>query len=353
MTIKQQRIIKKINAYLIATNGSLEYKIDAGICSGLSNFWLTCMANEQMDKFNSSIDYILEYTPINSSPDEKMETIIGALLIMQKNIYYLEDPTQKNIPVSLIDSEFLELTPTIDLINTYTNDELQRLLSSLPENGLIRISDVEHTVAASKKNGKIIIHDPNQGMIDDRDFNEIFTSHNEHGLTLHICAYNNVELDISYNWPQELLEKPIIDKDMSLNLAIAAGNVDLINRLIDEGADVNAAPYYPCYMAISAFQHEFLQILIDNGAELNVHTTDNSTLLHAAILQTKMGYYNGKPVNLGFVTLSMLLAAGADPNFSTKQNISAVSFAIHKGQLLKLALLVAYGAHLESHNFFY
>ena len=45
-----------------------------------------------------------------------------------------------------------------------------------------------------------------------------------------------------------------------------------------------------------------------------------------------------------------MLENGADPNFANSQKLTPASFAIHKGQLQKLALLIAYGAQLEPHN---
>ncbi len=352
MRIKQQQIINKIYAYLEAVDGNLEYQIKSGICAGLTDLWLSCVSNNALYLFDECIDYVLKYVPSSGQRDAKMESIISTFFILQKSIYYLEDPTQKNLTegINLIkpSNDFSELIEEISLINTFSRDELDQLFISLPENALLRVDNIKHTIGITKQNGEVTIYDPNIG-VTKNDLFEIFNANSNEIISLHICGYSTRSKHITYDLPITIINKPITDKTKALCLAVVANNNLLVRNLIEDGADINGSSDSPLDLALCTYQYSAAQILIEHGAKLDIQI-NNQTPLLITIAQTKLGYYNGTPLNLGFVALSMLLDSGADPNFTNAQGLTPVSFAIYRKQLLKLALLLVYGANLESHN---
>lgn len=358
----QQDLLNKFQTYLAATGGATEYSFKSGLCSGLVTFWLSCIANHRRELYDNYINYILEANIEANKTDPRMEEIIGALMITQNNMFYLENEPQSNMStsVSLIkpNEDFIELKENASLINSYTVNEIILLLDSLPNNALLRVSSINHTIGINKNNGQLIILDPNSNIYGE-EFTEVTTAANKlfksfkqipaQTLDLYITFSSKNNQDIIYDIPEQLSSKIIVEKNQALLLAIAAGDSKLALDLVNAGADVNNNTY-PIYTALCMYQFNIVQMLFEHGAQINIRMPNNAALIQATIMQNKLGYYNGTPINLGFLNLSLLLENGADPNFANSQKLTPASFAIHKGQLQKLALLIAYGAQLEPHN---
>ena len=102
-----------------------------------------------------------------------------------------------------------------------------------------------------------------------------------------------------------------IDGYTALTAACFSGNLKMLSRLIELGADVNyqksVADYPPIFYVCRFCKDnvEILELLVENGADINQTILDGKNLLHIA---AESAYLN---------TVEKLLTMGFDPNSST------------------------------------
>lgn len=133
-----------------------------------------------------------------------------------------------------------------------------------------------------------------------------------------------------------------LDMDWSaLQLATALGNTEIVQVLIDGGANVDAkgepAGSHPLHLAAQNNQSEIAQLLIKNGAKVNSRNSDDKTPLLIAA--------GHNSIEVG----EILLKNGADPNesFSAYKD-TPLHFASFAGNAAFASLLIKHGAAVNA-----
>ncbi|KAL6059479.1 Lateral signaling target protein 2 [Balamuthia mandrillaris] len=141
-----------------------------------------------------------------------------------------------------------------------------------------------------------------------------------------------------------LLHKTSSKGDMTaLHHAAACGHLHTVRRLLELGADPNAANRpgnTPLIMAASSGHEEVVSLLIEKGADVNKHChRDGFTALHSAAC-------------FGYPAIAKrLLSAGAELNATFDPFLhTPLHLASAKGQLEMVQLLLDYGAEVNAKN---
>lgn len=145
-------------------------------------------------------------------------------------------------------------------------------------------------------------------------------------------------------------DKPSDPKtNQALSVAAEAGDMDLVLRLLELGADPNAQGDHdrtPLHLAAYEGHVEITRVLLASGADPNIRGTDEDTPLHMAVYAdhisptelllaagadpNAMDTFGYRPVhraanNRSMGIMGMLLKAGADPNLATEDPIEEVT----------------------------
>lgn len=109
-----------------------------------------------------------------------------------------------------------------------------------------------------------------------------------------------------------------IEKMNVLSLAVVVNNKDMVEYLIEKGADVNAKAgedMTALIWAASESNFEMVKLLIEEGAKVNQQTKKGHTALHSAVLDDKIKMAR------------ILLEAGADPYIEDEKGKSVLELA--------------------------
>ena len=114
-------------------------------------------------------------------------------------------------------------------------------------------------------------------------------------------------------------------------------------QYIDQGHDINIKNYSYCKNTIlhlaSSYNHiPVINVLLDNGADINLKNDDGNTSLHIAC---NFGLYN--------VALK-LIEAGADVNLANNQNNTPLHLACYRNHEKITSLLIKSGSDLNIKN---
>jgi len=133
-----------------------------------------------------------------------------------------------------------------------------------------------------------------------------------------------------------------------LHAAAWFNNVEMVQRLIDNGADPDLLSKYsrgttPLHWAVWNQSEEVARMLLDNGAEVDLATDLGVTPL--------MYMLDPKARSIRLLDLvALLLEAGADPDLQDKIGDTALHYAARGGREEAVALLIEHGASLDIEN---
>ena len=106
--------------------------------------------------------------------------------------------------------------------------------------------------------------------------------------------------------------------ESALMLAAIHGQTELVQQLIDAGADVNKTGWTPLHYACSGTspaQLDIVRLLLDNAAYIDAESPNGSTPLMMAAMYGPSGL------------VQLLLDEGADPTLRNQIGLSAIDFA--------------------------
>lgn len=126
--------------------------------------------------------------------------------------------------------------------------------------------------------------------------------------------------------------------DTPLQLAAWRGYGEVVDLLLDAGAEVTAVGRDGKYLTIYAVQHGLLRLfdmLVEKGADLALRNTEGGSFLHTAA--------QGGAVPI----IDVLLERGADINEQDRYGWTPLHYAAVKGRREAAALLIERGSHLN------
>ncbi|KAK3395276.1 ankyrin repeat-containing domain protein [Podospora didyma] len=142
--------------------------------------------------------------------------------------------------------------------------------------------------------------------------------------------------------------------DCSMEVAIRRGHLQIASMLMEAGADVNfrrKVTYSPLQLAALRGNLEIVQMLLDNGQNPDLASSYTMTAeqrIGETYRPIGTSVQNTTTVK-NFEVLEMLLKHGANPNATTTYlPHSALQVACRDGSLDLLALLLEYGANVNS-----
>jgi ankyrin repeat protein len=118
--------------------------------------------------------------------------------------------------------------------------------------------------------------------------------------------------------------------------AASANEVDAAQKLLNEGAKVNAPNQHgETALMLGAHHPEMVAALLKAGAHVNAQNKGGATPLMYSMLDDRDG-------------ARLLIAAGADVNAKTKTGMTALMMAAHDGRVDKIRMLVQAGADVNA-----
>lgn len=150
--------------------------------------------------------------------------------------------------------------------------------------------------------------------------------------------FNVVEILLSPGFEEDYVLQPM--DNAVLVLAAEKGELQIVNRLIDKGADINLRNPHcmtPLILVAGRGNLELVERLIGKGANVN-ENVDGNTALIAAV---QNGHYQ---------IIAALLAAGADPNQRSQLYVNALILAVEKKFVDIVALLLQNRANPNEHS---
>lgn len=135
------------------------------------------------------------------------------------------------------------------------------------------------------------------------------------GLTLALASESMKAVEVLMSWPKTDVNTLNSKGESPLMLAAIKGNMDIAERLIKKGADVNKTGWTPLHYAASSGQLAIISLLLDQHAYIDAGSPNGTTPLMMAAR-----YGTGEAVDL-------LLAEGADARLKNQQGLTALQFA--------------------------
>ena len=117
------------------------------------------------------------------------------------------------------------------------------------------------------------------------------------------------------DWPKTDLNALSAQGESPLMLASLKGQLELVEKMVKKGADINKTGWTPLHYAASAGQVKVISLLLENHAYIDAESPNGSTPLMLASM-----YGTAAAVKL-------LLEEGADPLLRNQQGLTALQFA--------------------------
>ena len=135
------------------------------------------------------------------------------------------------------------------------------------------------------------------------------------GLATAIREPSPKVVQILIDWPKTDLNAQSAQGESPLMLASIKGQLDLVEKMIRKGADVNKTGWTPLHYAASTGEVEVISLLLENHAYIDAESPNGTTPLMMA------GMYGTA------AAVKLLLGEGADPVLRNQQGLTAQQFA--------------------------
>ena len=135
------------------------------------------------------------------------------------------------------------------------------------------------------------------------------------GLYLALREPSPKAAQVLIEWPKTNINKLNLQGESVLMLAALRGQLELADRLIKKGADVNKTGWTPLHYAASGGHAALIGLLLENSAYIDSESPNGSTPLMMAAM------YGSE------ASVKILLQEGADPNLRNQQKLTALDFA--------------------------
>ena len=136
-----------------------------------------------------------------------------------------------------------------------------------------------------------------------------------HGLLLALQEPSPKVAEILIRWPGTNVEFRTAKDESPLMLASLRGQLDLVRKLIERGADVNKTGWAPLHYAATSGQVQIMELLLEHHAYIDAESPNGTTPLMMAALY-------GTPA-----AVKLLLDAGADAALRNQLGMTAIEFA--------------------------
>ena len=144
-------------------------------------------------------------------------------------------------------------------------------------------------------------------------------SNGQTGLYLALREPSPKVAKVLIDWPKTDLNKLNAKGESILMLAALKGQLELADRLIKKGADVNKTGWTPLHYAASGGHTKLIGLLLENSAYIDAESPNATTPLMMAAM------YGSE------ASVKILLQEGADPKLKNHQKLTALDFA-QRGQ---------------------
>jgi hypothetical protein len=134
------------------------------------------------------------------------------------------------------------------------------------------------------------------------------------------------------------------DVDMALLAAIKGERLEVVERLLEQGADVNTVSFMQGWTALMRASGDkrldVMELLLKKGADINAKDRDGATAL------IRVSSYGSR--DSGYLeVVKLLLEKGADINVKESGGKTALMWASFRGHLEVVKLLLEKGAHIN------
>ncbi len=152
----------------------------------------------------------------------------------------------------------------------------------------------------------------------------------QHGLYLALREPSLKAATALMDWEKTDVESRNKADESPLMLASLRGMLDVVNRLIKRGADVNKPGWAPLHYAATHGHLDVMNVLLENHAYIDAASPNGSTPLMMAALY-------GTPS-----AVKLLLEAGADSSLKNVQGLTAIDFANRDNRTESAQIIAAF-----------
>ena len=137
----------------------------------------------------------------------------------------------------------------------------------------------------------------------------------QNGLSMAIREPSPKVAQVLIDWPKTDLNILSAQGESPLMLAALKGQLELVEKMVKKGADVNKTGWTPLHYAASTGQVKIISLLLENHAYIDAESPNGSTPLMMASMYGTVA------------AVKLLLEEGADPLLKNQQGLSALQFA--------------------------